>query len=267
MYSDSRDSVFDWDSDVFSEIIRGNSDVSSQGTLSTPSTGNQYCTPRSLSVLETFSYDYRMLQLEVAPRTNIWSTSYRSNSESLVPFDPLMFSGPEQKTEEEEYVYQPPPRLIFRSYRGRHFTVEDNARFFVIKSYSGVDVDASIANSIWASTNLGNKRLNRAFEEVLAVGGKIYLFFLVNCSGRFCGVVEMKNNIDFTRTSDVWVEKSRWKGIFPVEWLMIKDVPNRHFQHLKNPLNESKSVTNSRDTQELPFDIGVSMLKIFSSFK
>lgn len=267
MYSDSRDSVFEWDSDVFSDKFRGNSDVSSQGTLSTPSTGNQYCTPRSISAVESFSYDNTMLQPEVIPRTSIWSASFRSNSESLVPFDPLVVNGAEQKTGEEEYVYQIPPRFVFRSFRGCRFAVEDNARFFVIKSYSGMDVDASIANNIWASTNLGNKRLNRAFEEVRAVRGKIFLFFLVNCSGRFCGVVEMKNNIDFTRTSDVWVEKSRWKGVFPVEWLMIKDVPNRHFQHLKNPLNESKSVTNSRDTQELPFDIGVSMLKIFSSFK
>lgn len=63
------------------------------------------------------------------------------------------------------------------------------------------------------------------------------------------------------------MEQTRWKGEFPVEWLLIKDVPNRFFQHLKIPSNEYKPVTNSRDTQEIPYDIGVSMLKIISSFK
>lgn len=267
MYSDSRDSVFEWDSDVFSDSFRINSDISSQGTLSTPSTGNQYCTPRSLSVVESFNFSLKMLQLPVTPRMSIWSTSFRSNSDSLVPFDPLMLTLPEHNYEDEEYFYKSMSRLIFRGISGKVFNVEDSARFFVIKSYSAEDVNASVANNIWASTNLGNKRLNKAYNEAMSTGGKVFLFFLVNCSGKFCGIVMMKDSIDFTRASDVWLEKSRWKGVFPVEWLMIKDVPNRHFQHLRNPINELKPVTNSRDTQELPFDIGVSMLKIFSSFK
>ena len=77
----------------------------------------------------------------------------------------------------------------------------------------------------------------------------------------------MKNCIDYNKTSDIWCEQTRWKGIFPVEWLLIKDVPNKFFQHLKIPANEFKPVTNSRDTQEVPFDIGISMLKIISSFR
>ena len=77
----------------------------------------------------------------------------------------------------------------------------------------------------------------------------------------------MKSAIDFTTALNIWCEQTRWKGIFPVEWLLIKDVPNKFFQHLKIPANDYKPVTNSRDTQEIPFDIGISMLKIVSSFK
>ena len=118
---------------------------------------------------------------------------------------------------------------------------------------------------------MGNKRLDKAYNELVSTGnpnidGKIF-FFLVNSLGKFCGIAEMKSAIDFTASLDIWCEQTRWKGIFPVEWLLIKDVPNKFFQHLKIPANEFKPVTNSRDTQEIPFEIGISMLKIISSFR
>lgn len=54
-----------------------------------------------------------------------------------------------------------------------------NARFFVIKSYTEEDVHKSLKYEIWASTDLGNKRLDKAFRES-ADKGPIYLFFSVN---------------------------------------------------------------------------------------
>ena len=64
------------------------------------------------------------------------------------------------------------------------------ARFFVIKSYTEDDVQKSLKHEIWSSTVLGNKRLNGAFLES---GEKmpIYLFFSVNGSRHFCGVAQM----------------------------------------------------------------------------
>ncbi|ODV81669.1 YTH-domain-containing protein, partial [Suhomyces tanzawaensis NRRL Y-17324] len=157
--------------------------------------------------------------------------------------------------------------ITFVDFRGNVFTIPHGSRFFVIKSYSILDVNSSFTHNIWTSTELGNKKLNRAFKETLALGGKIILLFLVNASGKFCGVAEMTNEIDYQSSSDIWVEQTRWKGIFPVEWRLIKDVPNKFFYHLKVPANENKPVTNSRDTQEIPSNIGTSMLKIMSSFK
>lgn len=136
------------------------------------------------------------------------------------------------------------------------------SRFFVIKSYSLEDVDASMKNNIWASTELGNKRLDKAYNET---DGDVYLFFSVNGSGRFCGVAVMRDGVDYLKMSDVWAEASRWKGVFPVEWLMDKEVPNRLFRHLKVPSNENKPVSNSRDTQEIPSDVALSMISIFVS--
>lgn len=170
-------------------------------------------------------------------------------------------------------AYSPPPScLTFRTYTGAIFTVPKTSKFFVIKSYNILDVNASFIHNIWTSTELGNRRLDKAYTELSKtnnpdVDGKIFLFFLVNSLGKFCGIAEMKSAIDFTTALNIWCEQTRWKGIFPVEWLLIKDVPNKFFQHLKIPANDYKPVTNSRDTQEIPFDIGISMLKIVSSFK
>lgn len=158
------------------------------------------------------------------------------------------------------------PVYKFTTYTGNHFFVPQESKFFIIKSYSLLDINASLTHSIWASTELGNKRLNQAYND-LSGNGKIYLFFSVNTSGKFSGVCEMSSPVDFNKTSDAWVEKSRWKGVFSVDWLIIKDVPNKYFHHLKIPSNEFKPVTNSRDTQEVPYDIAISMLKIISSFK
>lgn len=156
-----------------------------------------------------------------------------------------------------------PFQRSFSTSAGARFDVCGNSRFFVIKSYSALDVQASMANGIWASTELGNKRLDKAYREA---SGGIYLFFSVNSSAKFCGVAKMIGPIDFTKASDIWVESSRWKGIFPVEWLIIREIPNRLLRHLRVYLNENKPVANSRDTQELPFDIGIAMMGTFDTF-
>ncbi|CAK9441812.1 uncharacterized protein LODBEIA_P56800 [Lodderomyces beijingensis] len=159
--------------------------------------------------------------------------------------------------------------MTFWTYKGAEFPVPYSSRFFVIKSYSVMDVHASFEHGIWTSTEMGNRRLDRAFREsrggAFGGAGKVFLFFSVNASGRFCGVCEMVGAVDFTRSSGVWSEQGKWRGVFAVEWMMVADVPNRCLQHLKVAGNEDRPVTCSRDTQEIPFETGVAMLKIVSS--
>ncbi|ODV67068.1 YTH-domain-containing protein, partial [Hyphopichia burtonii NRRL Y-1933] len=157
----------------------------------------------------------------------------------------------------------------FKNTNGNFFDVSLKSRFFVIKSYNINDVEASFQNGIWSSTDLGNKRLNKAFIELKSSSStdKVLLFFLVNGSRKFCGVCEMIGLVDFNLSSNIWSETSRYKGVFPVNWLIIKDIPNKYFNHLLIPSNENKPVTNSRDTQEVPFDTAIAILKIFSTFK
>ncbi|KAM9934478.1 hypothetical protein OXX80_005936 [Metschnikowia pulcherrima] len=180
-----------------------------------------------------------------------------SRSQSFWPDDSDYFDSPDLPANPTTF------KRTFTRSGGEKFDVSGNARFFVIKSYSNLDVRASMRNGIWASTELGNKRLDKAFRETR---GGVYLFFSVNSSAKFCGVARMQTAIDFTQASDIWAESSRWKGIFPVEWLIVKEIPNRLLRHLRVVSNENKPVANSRDTQELPFDIGLSMMGTFETY-
>ncbi|KAG7024750.1 YTH domain-containing family protein 2, partial [Cucurbita argyrosperma subsp. argyrosperma] len=145
-----------------------------------------------------------------------------------------------------------------------------DAKFFVIKSYSEDDVHKSIKYNVWSSTPNGNKKLNIAYEDaqriVLAKSRScpVFLFFSVNASGQFCGVAEMIGPVDFNRDMDFW-QQDKWSGSFPVKWHIIKDVPNNNFRHVILENNENKPVTNSRDTQELPFIKGLEMIKLFKN--
>jgi hypothetical protein len=124
-----------------------------------------------------------------------------------------------------------------------------NARYFVIKSYSEDDVHRSIKYGIWCSTEHGNKRLEHAFKQSLKPGqGPIYLFFSVNASGHFCGLAQMVSCVDYSKQSNVW-GSDKYKGLFKVRWVYVKDVPNQQLRHIRLENNENKPVTNSRDTQ------------------
>ncbi|GAA5996453.1 mRNA-binding phosphate metabolism regulator [Rhodotorula paludigena] len=140
------------------------------------------------------------------------------------------------------------------------------ARFFVIKSYTEEDVHKSLKYEIWASTDLGNKRLDRAFRES-ADKGPIYLFFSVNASGHFAGMAQMLTPVDYSMSSNVWAS-DKWKGVLKVRWIYIKDVPLSALRHIRlSNTPENKPVTSSRDTQEVPYDAGLEVLRIIASYQ
>lgn len=76
----------------------------------------------------------------------------------------------------------------------------------------------------------------------------------------------MMSPVDYTTSSSVWTQTDKWKGRMDVRWIFVKDIPNSHLRHIRVWNNENKPVTNSRDTQELPSDAGVAMLRIFSDY-
>ncbi|KAF5315582.1 hypothetical protein D9611_004857 [Ephemerocybe angulata] len=175
-------------------------------------------------------------------------------------------NGSSGQTPVQQYINTPidvPTLIAAKGYNPQGFDIKPGfARYFVIKSYTEDDVHKSLKYEIWSSTEPGNKRLDKAFKDT-GGRGPIYLFFSVNASGHFCGMAEMLTPVDYTRSSTVWAS-DKWKGVFKVRWIFVRDIPNSNLRHIKlNNTQERKPVTNSRDTQELLPDAGQEMLRIF----
>ncbi|XP_010542539.1 PREDICTED: uncharacterized protein LOC104815708 isoform X2 [Tarenaya hassleriana] len=155
------------------------------------------------------------------------------------------------------------------TYNNTDFVMDYNdAKFFIIKSYSEDNVHKSIKYNVWASTPNGNKKLDAAHREAKEKQEPcpVFLLFSVNASAQFCGVAEMIGPVDFEKSVDYW-QQDKWSGQFPVKWHIIKDVPNSLFRHIILENNDNKPVTNSRDTQEVKLEQGIEMLKIFNSYE
>eukprot|EP00854_Cymbomonas_tetramitiformis_P010971 gene10971-12977_t len=72
----------------------------------------------------------------------------------------------------------------------------------------------------------------------------------------------MVSEVDLSKTAEYW-QQNKWAGLFSVEWLIIKDIPNSQLRHIILENNDNKPVTNSRDTQEINSPQGALMLNQF----
>jgi len=178
-------------------------------------------------------------------------------------------SAIEQLAEQTVNLHIEQPQLVVytnpSAYNPKEFNTSPKAaRFFVIKSYSEDDIHRSIKYNIWCSTEHGNRRLDSAYFKGDAQV-PVYLFFSVNGSGHFCGMAEMQSRVDYNKKTGVW-SQDKWRGCFQVKWIYVKDVPNSLLRNIKLENNDNKPVTNSRDTQEIPYDKGRQVLKVFHTY-
>lgn len=66
-----------------------------------------------------------------------------------------------------------------------------------------------------------------------------------------------------TRFRAVWLDSDA-----VLTQVALADIPNPALRHLKlTNTNEQKPVTSSRDTQEVPYDQGCEMLRIFHTYQ
>ena len=95
------------------------------------------------------------------------------------------------------------------------------------------------------------------------------MFFSCNGSGKYIGVAKMISNVNFNQSFSYWTQDNIWKGLFNVEWVFLKDIPFTYFKEFIIQMKDGRNlpVTYSRDTQEIPFDIGCKMIEIFKKFK
>ena len=148
-------------------------------------------------------------------------------------------------------------------------TINSNSKFFVIKSFSEEDVHKSIKYNVWSSSKDGNLTLSNAFRIAEEGKGNVYLFFSCNGSGRYQGVARMKTPCDENKTFGLWTQDGKWPGLFDVEWIFIKDVPFKEFKNIIITMKdgEVKPVSNSRDTQEIPFEQAKIMLQKIAEYQ
>ncbi|AMD22038.1 HGL302Cp [Eremothecium sinecaudum] len=149
--------------------------------------------------------------------------------------------------------------------------VPEHSRFFVIKSFNLENIKASFQHNVWTSTKRGNLRLSKAYSS-LPSGAKVFLFFSVNKSGKFCGVAEMKSNIiQSDPRNSIWHCESghQFSDLFLVEWIRVCDVHNRLLKHfnIMDPDGGFKPMTHSRDADEVDIEIGRTILKLFMNSK
>ena len=147
--------------------------------------------------------------------------------------------------------------------------LNENSKFFVIKSFSEEDVHKSIKYGVWSSSKNGNLTLSNAFHASHEKGGEVYLFFSCNGSGKYIGLARMKTPCDLNKSFELWTQDGKWMGLFDVEWIFIKDVPFKEFKDIKITMKdgEIKPVSNSRDTQEIPFEQGKIMVERISKYQ
>ena len=77
----------------------------------------------------------------------------------------------------------------------------------------------------------------------------------------------MMSPVDYEHQTDVWQMSNKWQGKFEVKWIYVKDVPNQQFRNIRLENNDNKPVTNSRDTQEIPYEKGKLMLKTMHMYR
>ncbi len=80
-------------------------------------------------------------------------------------------------------------------------------------------------------------------------------------------MAEMMSPLDYEHKTDVWQMSGKWQGKFEVKWIYVKDVPNQQFRNIRLENNDNKPVTNSRDTQEIPYEKGKLMLKTMHMYR
>ena len=148
-------------------------------------------------------------------------------------------------------------------------SINSNCKFFVIKSFSEEDVHKSIKYNVWSSSKDGNLTLSNAFRIAEEGKGNVYLFFSCNGSGRYAGVAKMKTICDENKSFGLWTQDGKWPGLFDVEWIFIKDVPFKEFKDIIITMKdgEVKPISNSRDTQEIPYEQAKIMLQRIAEYQ
>ena len=98
---------------------------------------------------------------------------------------------------------------------------------------------------------------------------EMFTYFLVVMEVGDLQEFRMKTPCDENKHFEFWTQDNKWPGLFEVEWLFIKDVPFKEFKDIIITMKdgEIKPISNSRDTQEIPFEQAKIMIERISKYQ
>lgn len=152
----------------------------------------------------------------------------------------------------------------------KHYSFDKNEnkfnKFIIIKALTEEDIHKSIKYGIWCSTRKNNEILTNLYKTTNDKGGFVYLFVSATNSGRFSGVCKLKSGCDFNKTFKYWSSIVEWQGIINVEWIIIKDLPNKAIKEENFITLKGESLVLGRDCSEIDTDTGINFLYFYSKF-
>lgn len=95
---------------------------------------------------------------------------------------PASKNSPEEGSSASIKDVESTSRFHVQHFNSADFTTDyERAKFFVIKSFSEDNIHKSIKYNVWASTPLGNRKLDAAYHEAKGMEGTcpLFLFFSV----------------------------------------------------------------------------------------
>jgi len=247
-----------------------------QSSLQQPTSTNEYyynysqvpysfypSTVDSVYENQNYYYPYQMMY----PQMQNYTYYYNANPQTYSENNNINSFLPRSKG--SEYVEKFYPIIFNINKTEMNFDNIKDAKFFVIKSFEEENVYKGVKHSVWTSTQNGNLILNHAYNEAKSKNIPIYLFYSVNGSHRFIGVAEMISEVNYNEKVSHFKQNTKWKGIFKLKWIYLKDIQNKKFENIIVPSNggEMKRFSHSKDAQEIPFTNGIEVLKIFASTK
>ncbi|CAG7786971.1 unnamed protein product [Allacma fusca] len=139
-----------------------------------------------------------------------------------------------------------------------------DARFFLMKSNNGENVDLAKSKNVWATPPANETKINQALKEAR----NVLLIFSVKESGKFSGFARLAAESNRNGPSVNWVlppglSRAALGGIFTIDWISKNDVLFNKTQHLFNPWNEGKPVKIGRDGQEIEPHVASELCRLF----
>jgi YTH domain-containing family protein len=128
-------------------------------------------------------------------------------------------------------------------------------RCFILKSFSDANFHKSLKYGLWTSTYAHNAVLDAVFQSEFSALRPVLLFFSVCGSKHFNGIARMTSRVRTDLKFPLWEKSNKYDGLFHVEWLLVKDVPNFVLTDIKmSNTPTKKSITACRDCEEVMYE-------------